>query len=82
VLNVKDLRGQIRQLGIIKPPFSRQLTHGIPAAAGDAVCFWSIMPDHPGTVTLDERGCAFAGPGFTGSFENGILAGILLKRTV
>ena len=35
--------------------------------------------DHPGTVTLDERGGAFAGPGFTGSFENGILAGILLK---
>lgn len=35
--------------------------------------------EHPGTVTLDERGGAFAGPGFTGSFVNGILAGILLK---
>ena len=29
--------------------------------------------DHLGTVTLDERGGAFAGPGFTGSFEGGIL---------
>lgn len=29
--------------------------------------------DHPGTVTLDERGGAFPGPGFTGSFEGGIL---------
>ena len=29
--------------------------------------------DHPGTVTLDERGGAFAGAGFTGSFEGGIL---------
>jgi hypothetical protein len=29
--------------------------------------------DHPGTITLDEGGGAFAGPGFTGSFEGGIL---------
>ena len=29
--------------------------------------------EHPGTVTLNEGRGAFAGPGFTGSFENGIL---------
>ena len=38
------------------------------------------VADHFGTVTLDEGRGAFAGPCFPGSFENGILAGILLKQ--
>ena len=44
----------------------------------DGICFGAA--DHFGTVTLDERGGTFAGPGFTGSFENGMLAGILPKQ--
>ena len=40
-------------------------------------CFGAA--DHPGMVALDECGGAFAEAGFTGSFADGILLGILLK---
>ena len=36
--------------------------------------------EHFGTVTLDERGGTFAGPGFTGSFEGGILQPLVVRK--
>lgn len=36
--------------------------------------------DHPGMVTLDGRGGTFPGPGFTGSFEVGILELLVIAK--